>query len=285
MGQEVHRHLRRTVRGQTYELLARVWNSWVARHPSRSASTCRSAPAPRCAASAGPGPPPRAPRPDARDRGRAPSRRPAGSPRRPVRPPRPSTRTGRCPGEVRPCAALEHKAESGGPVRPDGQPAAVVTGRHDPDHQVVDAYDVPGATSVSRRRPSRRSPAPGPGHARHQQAGARGQAGQRGHMQMVGVQMRDQHDVRDAGLGRGGPRGACADVRDGARTADRSDPRTGVLDRAGGVTPPCDLHRHSIASFVRLPSSLRAGSGRRRNPEVRGPHGRCVRYLRPARRL
>lgn len=69
------------------------------------------------------------------------------------------------------------------------------------------------------REPQVREPAQAghraPGPSREQDQGAGGEPGQGRDVQVVGVQMRDEDDVGDGGLGRGAPRGAGADGRGG----------------------------------------------------------------------
>ncbi|GAA2383533.1 hypothetical protein GCM10010255_07660 [Streptomyces coeruleofuscus] len=70
------------------------------------------------------------------------------------------------------------------------------------------------------------------------------------------MQMRDQRDVRLAGAGRRQVPAPAAQVREPAceqRIGEHAYVR--VLDRASGVTPPGDLHRHFFAPFARLPEA------------------------------
>jgi hypothetical protein len=73
---------------------------------------------------------------------------------------------------------------------------------------------------------------------------------------MVGVQMGHQRHVRAPGTGR---RQLPAAAPQMSQTADEQ--RVGehtyvrIRDRAGGVPPPRDLHRHLFASFARLPEA------------------------------
>ncbi len=92
------------------------------------------------------------------------------------------------------------------------------------------------------------------GTARQQHPGAGCQPGQGGDVQMVGVQMGDERQVRQRGgrRGRGAP--AAAQMREPAgEEGVGQHARAGVLDRAGGMAPPGDLHRHSLCSLRATP--------------------------------
>ena len=69
---------------------------------------------------------------------------------------------------------------------------------------------------------------------------------------MVGVQMRDQHGVSRPGLGRRKRSPAPAQMRQAAREQRiGQQPDAGILDRAGGMTPPSDFHRHETLFSAR----------------------------------
>jgi hypothetical protein len=75
-------------------------------------------------------------------------------------------------------------------------------------------------------------------------------------VQVVGVQMGDQGDIGAPGLrGRhGAPAAAQMGEAAGEQgVGEQTDVR--ILERARGVTPPGDLHRHPFASFARLPEA------------------------------
>lgn len=142
-------------------------------------------------------------------------------------------------------------------MRPDRQPAPVVPGRDHAYQEVADASLVAGCHLV---HPEVGEPA----HARHlawsapghEQARARLEPGQRGNVQVVGVQMGDEGHVRTPGAGRRYSTAAPAQMGETAgeqRVGEHTYVR--IRHRAGGVAPPGDLHRHLFASFARLPEA------------------------------
>ncbi len=75
-------------------------------------------------------------------------------------------------------------------------------------------------------------------------------------MEVVGVQVGHERHVRAPGLRRRHRPPPAAQVGEPAYEqgiGQHADVR--VLDRAGGVTPPRELHRHLFASFARLPAA------------------------------
>jgi hypothetical protein len=75
-------------------------------------------------------------------------------------------------------------------------------------------------------------------------------------MQVIGVQMGDQGHVRLPGAGRRDGTPATAQMGEAAGEQGIGEhPDVRVPERAGGVTPPGDLHRHLFASFARLPEA------------------------------
>ena len=73
---------------------------------------------------------------------------------------------------------------------------------------------------------------------------------------MVGVEVGDDGDIGAPGVGRRERTPASAQVCEPAcEQRVGEDAHVRVLDRAGGVTPPGDLHRHFFASFARLPEA------------------------------
>ncbi|GDY61617.1 hypothetical protein SAV14893_010100 [Streptomyces avermitilis] len=140
-------------------------------------------------------------------------------------------------------------------MRTDRQPPSVVPRRNGPYDQVTDLRPIAGRDLGE---PQMTEPAQ-PRHLTHgaprqQQPGAGGEPGQGRYVEVVGVQMRDERHVRDRRLGRGRCAPAAPQVRQAAREERVGEnARSRVLDRAGGMPPPGDLHRHSLCLLRATP--------------------------------
>lgn len=171
------------------------------------------------------------------------------------------------PGEVRAGLALDHVTERGGAVRPHRRPASVVARGYGTYPQARDLDRVTGSDlgdpQAQPSQPRHRTRRP----RRNDQRRAGREPCERGHVQMVGVQMRDEHGVGHRGPGRRQRTPAPAQMRETAgEERIGQQPYAAVLDRAGGMTPPDDLHRH-VALLHRLTSSLTSLD---RGPRARG---------------